>query len=114
MDRVILVPGPAPEIEVVNQMYRWFTDDGQTETEIAVRLNEKGVRTDLDRNWTPSTVREVLTNEKYIGNNVYNRRSFGHGTQGSIHGRASSSDFNTLVFQPFGRCPHLRGNRACK
>ncbi len=75
-DRVILVPGPAPEIEVVNQMYRWFTDDGQTETEIAVRLNEKGVRTDLDRNWTRSTVREVLTNEKYIGNNVYNRHSF--------------------------------------
>ncbi|MFZ2123949.1 MAG: hypothetical protein WA012_10420, partial [Rhodoferax sp.] len=23
------------------------------------------------------------------------------------HGRASSSDFDTLIFQPFGRCPHL-------
>jgi hypothetical protein len=28
-------------------------------------------------------------------------------TQGSIHGRASSSCFDTLIFQPFGRCPHL-------
>jgi DNA invertase Pin-like site-specific DNA recombinase len=75
-DRVILMPGPDSEIQVVNQIYRWFTDDGLTESEIAVRLNKTGVRTDLDRNWTRSTVREVLTNEKYIGNNVYNRRSF--------------------------------------
>ena len=35
------------------------------------------------------------------------------GTQGSIgktpspHGRAPSSDFDTLIFQPFRRCPHL-------
>jgi hypothetical protein len=34
------------------------------------------VRTDLDREWTRATVHEVLTNEKYIGNNVYNRISF--------------------------------------
>jgi hypothetical protein len=36
-----------------------------------------------------------------------------HATQGSIgktpspHGRASSSDFDTLIFQPFRRCPLL-------
>ncbi|MFZ3161666.1 MAG: hypothetical protein WA134_16155, partial [Rhodoferax sp.] len=30
-----------------------------------------------------------------------------YGTQSSIHGRASSSDFDTLIFLPFGRCPHL-------
>jgi hypothetical protein len=35
-----------------------------------------GVRTDLDQRWIYSTVRQVLTNEKYIGNNLYNRRSF--------------------------------------
>jgi len=34
------------------------------------------VRTDLDREWTRGTVHEVLTNEKYIGNNIYNRISF--------------------------------------
>ena len=75
-DRVILTPGPDTEVQVVNQIYRWFTDDGLNESEIAVRLNENNIRTDLDRNWTRSTVRELLTNEKYIGNNVYNRRSF--------------------------------------
>lgn len=75
-DRVILMPGPEDEIRNVNLMYRWFIDDGLVESEIARRLNEMAVRTDLDRQWTRATVHEVLTNEKYIGNNIYNRRSF--------------------------------------
>ena len=75
-DRVILMPGPDDEIRTVNLMYRWFIDDGLVESEIARRLNEMAVRTDLDRQWTRATVHEVLTNEKYIGNNIYNRRSF--------------------------------------
>ena len=48
-DRVILMPGPDAEVEIVLQIYRWFIDDGLTESEIAFRLNEKGVRTDLAR-----------------------------------------------------------------
>lgn len=75
-DRVILQPGPATEIAIVNQIYRWFIDDSLLESEIADRLNTQGVLTDLGRGWTRATVREVLSNEKYIGNNVYNRRSF--------------------------------------
>ena len=75
-DRVILQPGPDSEVAVVNQIYRWFVEDGLFESEIADRLNTKGIVTDLGRAWTRATVREVLSNEKYIGNNVYNRRSF--------------------------------------
>lgn len=75
-DRVILVPGPQAEVEVVNRIYRWFTDDNLSESQIAARLNAEGLRTDLGRNWSRGTVNEVLTNEKYIGNNVYNRVSF--------------------------------------
>ena len=75
-DRVILMPGPEPEVETVNQIYRWFIDEGVPEFQIAARLNNQGVRTDLDRDWTRATVREVLSNEKYVGNNVYNRISF--------------------------------------
>jgi len=75
-DRVILMPGPDTEIQTVNQIYRWFIDEGLPESEIASRLNDHGIRTDLDRQWTRATVREVLSNEKYIGNNVYNRISF--------------------------------------
>ncbi|WP_281287044.1 recombinase family protein [Aquicoccus porphyridii] len=75
-DRVILMPGPDEEVAWVNKMYRWLIEEDLSFREIADRLNESGVATDLDRSWTPSTVRTVLTNEKYIGNNVYNRSSF--------------------------------------
>ena len=75
-DRVILVPGPKPEVERVRWIYRQFVDEGQLEREIADALNAKGIQTDLGRPWTRGTVHQILTNEKYIGNNVYNRRSF--------------------------------------
>ncbi len=75
-DRVILMPGPEDEVRIVNQVYRWFIDEGINENEIAARLNLQQVPTDVGRTWSRSTVHEVLTNEKYIGNNVYNRVSF--------------------------------------
>jgi len=69
-DRVILVPGPADEVETVRRIYRLFIDDHRNEAEIANVLNAGGAT------WSRSTVRQVLTNEKYIGHNVYNRVSF--------------------------------------
>ena len=75
-DRVILVPGSEEEIETVRWMYREFIDGGRLESEIAALLNEKGILTDLGRPWTHGTVHQVLTNEKYIGNNVFNRHSY--------------------------------------
>jgi len=75
-DRVMLVPGPEDEVSLVRHMYQLFIKHGKTETEIAEDLNRRGILTDAGRKWTRSTVRQVLTNEKYIGNNVYNRISF--------------------------------------
>ncbi|OMS46653.1 serine recombinase [Burkholderia pseudomallei] len=75
-DRVILMPGPESETRIVNLIYDWFIDEALNEYEIAARLNGMRIRTELGREWTRATVREVLTNEKYIGNNVYNRVSF--------------------------------------
>lgn len=57
-------------------IYSRFLTHGRSESEIAAELYERGILTDLGRRWTRSTVRQILTNEKYIGNNVYNRRSF--------------------------------------
>lgn len=74
-DRVVLVPGPAREVALVERIYREFVLHGSTERHIADRLNEEGKSTDLDRPWSRATVHQVLTNEKYIGNNVYNRTS---------------------------------------
>src|SRR6185312_3349812 len=75
-DRVVLKPGPPSEIEVVQRIYRMFVLNRRSEREIAVLLNAENILTDLDRPWTRGTVHQVLTNEKYIGNNVYNRVSF--------------------------------------
>ena len=76
MDRVILVPGPAEEVRIVNLMYKWFIEEGITSPQIAGRLNGMEIRSELGHRWSSQTVREVLTNEKYIGNNVFNRTSF--------------------------------------
>jgi DNA invertase Pin-like site-specific DNA recombinase len=75
-DRVILVPGPENEIEVVRQIYGLFVSEGKTEREISEALNGRGVFGEYERPWTRSTVHQVLTNPKYIGANIYNRRSF--------------------------------------
>jgi len=42
-DRVILVPGPDSEIEIVNQIYRWFVESGYQEARIAELLNAQGI-----------------------------------------------------------------------
>ncbi len=75
-DRVVLVPGPSEEIDTVRWMYQSFVQSGTPEYEIANLLNERGLTTDLGRPWTRGTVHQVLINEKYIGNNVWNRGSF--------------------------------------
>jgi len=75
-DRVILVPGPQHEVENVSRIYRLFVDEGKSETEIAKILNDEQIVTDLGRPWSKGTVHQVLTNDKYIGSNVYNRKSF--------------------------------------
>lgn len=74
-DRVILVAGPAEEVAIVRGIYRDFLG-GKLESEIAASLNARGILTDFGRAWTRGTVHELLTNEKYIGNNVYHRTSF--------------------------------------
>jgi DNA invertase Pin-like site-specific DNA recombinase len=75
-DRVILVRGPDEEVETVRWIYRAFIDEGKNESELADLLNAKGIVTDFGRAWTRCTVHQILTNEKYIGNNVYHRTSF--------------------------------------
>lgn len=75
-DRVILVPGPELEIETVRQIYDLFAIQGKTEHEIMEMLNGRGVLGEHGRPWTRAIVHQVLTNPKYIGANIYNRRSF--------------------------------------
>jgi len=75
-DRVVLILGPPQEVETVQLIYKLFVHEGKSELEIAKLINDKGIKTDLNRPWSRGTIHQVLTNEKYIGNNVYNRTSF--------------------------------------
>lgn len=74
-DRVILTPGPEEEVALVRDVYRAFVHEGRSESAIAADLNARGLKTDLGRPWTRGTVHQVLINEKYVGDNVWNRRS---------------------------------------
>jgi DNA invertase Pin-like site-specific DNA recombinase len=74
-DRVILIPGPTDEICVVQEIFDLFTVDLKSPGQIAKVLNGRGIRTDLGRAWTRNSVYQLLINPKYIGANVFNRRS---------------------------------------
>jgi DNA invertase Pin-like site-specific DNA recombinase len=74
-DRVVLVRGPEEEVKIVRWIFHAFVSEGKIESEIAAILNAQGVKTDFDREWNRCTVHQILTNEKYIGNNVYHRTS---------------------------------------
>ena len=75
-DRVQFALGPGHEVAVVRRIYKWYVTDGIGDTEIAARLNESSIPSESTRPWTAWLVRGILTNEKYLGNLVFNRRSF--------------------------------------
>ncbi len=75
-DRVVLTPGPLEEIELVHSIYSMFVEEGKSEREIALALNQRGIMSDFGRPWTRASIHQILTNEKYIGNNIFNRVSY--------------------------------------
>jgi DNA invertase Pin-like site-specific DNA recombinase len=75
-DRVILRPGPRREVSVVRKIYRLFVVQDRSQTQIATELNSQGIPAERGGIWTLNKVRSVLSNEKYIGNNVFNRISY--------------------------------------
>src|SRR6202795_317956 len=75
-DRVVLTPGPLEEIEHVQSIYSMFVEENKSERDIALELNQRGVMSDLGRPWTRASIHQILTNEKYIGNNIFNRVSY--------------------------------------
>jgi DNA invertase Pin-like site-specific DNA recombinase len=74
-DRVVLIPGPPNEVETIRWIFRSFVAEGRTEKEIASLLNARGINPDLNRPWRAARVHAILINEKYVGNNVWNRSS---------------------------------------
>jgi DNA invertase Pin-like site-specific DNA recombinase len=74
-DRVRFCWGPPCEVEMVQQIYRWFVHAKLGDMEIATKLNVQKVATEWRRPWTAWMVKSILTNEKYTGRIIFNRGS---------------------------------------
>jgi DNA invertase Pin-like site-specific DNA recombinase len=74
-DRVILVPGPAREVELVREIYRMFLSEGKCFNAIAKELNQRGIAYRSTYKWQHDTIRKILKNPKYMGTHVFGRSS---------------------------------------
>jgi DNA invertase Pin-like site-specific DNA recombinase len=73
-DRIILVPGPKEETDVVREIFQLFVD-GTPKKKIARILNTRGLTTNCGKSWRDRAVDCLLRSERYIGNLVWNRSS---------------------------------------
>ncbi len=74
-DRVILVPGPPDETQIVREIFDMYVTKRISAIRIAKALNERGVPWLFGRPWSRFAIRDMVTNPKYIGCIVSNRRS---------------------------------------
>jgi DNA invertase Pin-like site-specific DNA recombinase len=74
-DRTILTPGPRSELKIIKQIFNSFVAQKKRCPQIAAELNEGNILTTLGNPWTKHGVLNVLRNEAYIGNNVFNKVS---------------------------------------
>ena len=73
--RVKLVPGEPQQVQVVQDIFHLFAEEGLDERQIAGRLNQSLVSAPGGQQWSSSKVRRLLTNRTYAGATVYNRYS---------------------------------------
>ena len=55
------------EAAVVRQIYQWYIKDGYGAAKISIFLNERGLRTKRNCQWSQNGVCRILTNELYTG-----------------------------------------------
>jgi DNA invertase Pin-like site-specific DNA recombinase len=81
-DRVILQPGSEVEVELVRDVFHQFVFKRKTESRIARELNHWNITNHYGHRWTSWAIRSMLNNENYVGNNIYNRKTFRLGQKG--------------------------------
>ncbi|HEX4408996.1 MAG TPA: recombinase family protein [Xanthobacteraceae bacterium] len=74
-DRVVLVPGDPEEIKTVRYAFKLFVHDGKQAREIAKILNKENTPLAGGRRWTRQFVNRLLSNERYVGDYVWNRQT---------------------------------------
>src|ERR1019366_1939302 len=81
-DRTLQILGPSEEVEIVREIYRMFVHDRIIPRVIAERLNQRGILSEYGRPWTRTMIQTMVTNPKYTGANVLNRKSYKFGSNG--------------------------------
>ena len=75
-DRVLVRPGPQQEQRIVAQIFREYVVRRRSQASIMRLLNNEQVPNHRGTPWSEAMIRNILGNEAYIGNSVYNRKSF--------------------------------------
>jgi hypothetical protein len=97
-DRVILVPGPAEEVETVRKIFRMVLE-GHILKQIAGELNRQHIKGPRGGNWCTSTVCEIIKSPKYMGTQIWARST---GKLGQQRVRTPDSEWvvRTFAFEP--------------
>ncbi len=75
-DRVILIPGPEEEINIIKKIYEWFNNTKCNYQDIADRLNNAQIKPPAGMlYWNRHQIKSILSNVKYMGTMIYNRTS---------------------------------------
>jgi DNA invertase Pin-like site-specific DNA recombinase len=85
--RVVLVAGPDDEVQTVRRVFSLFVVHGLSMRSITNLLNAEGVPSTTGRPWTEWRIRNLLTDEKCIGNLMFGRHS-SHLKQYVVHPRS--------------------------
>jgi DNA invertase Pin-like site-specific DNA recombinase len=72
-DRLVLVPGPERELEVVRRIFRMAVGERKMPRQIAEKLNREGVKYLCGRQWNRWSVLLTLTNPQYAGYTTWGR-----------------------------------------
>ena len=55
------------EAAIIRQIYQWYTNEGYGAAKISNKLNERGLKTKRNCQWSQNAVCRILTNELYTG-----------------------------------------------
>lgn len=92
--RVILVPGEADQVRIVQEIFVLFVEKGFDEKQIAGHLNSKQTPSPGGLRWSDGSVRHILTNQQYSGCVVYNK------TTQRLKAKARSNPHQDWVITP--------------
>lgn len=75
-DRVVLGPGPPFEVETVKRIFSCLVTQKKSIIGITADLNNEQIPNASGNPWNTHNVMDLLTNERYLGNVVFNRTSY--------------------------------------